>query len=107
MEFLLELERLASDTDIDKSFGHADGRTTTFDKLFGDFGDAHVLLLRVVCGVLFAIGGWQLASGLRRANDVTAWQGLGMIAVGLALEVVLKVRQLPRTDAEPHTLRNR
>jgi hypothetical protein len=51
-------------------------------------GGDRVLLLRFTAGVLFAVGGWQTAAGLRPGAGATAWAGLGLIAGGLALEVV-------------------
>jgi len=47
-----------------------------------------LFLLRLIIGVMFAVGGWQTAVGLRRGDDATAWQGMGLIAVGLEVEVV-------------------
>jgi hypothetical protein len=40
-----------------------------------------------MAGMLFAVGGWQTAVGLRPGAGATAWVGLGLIAGGLALEV--------------------
>lgn len=65
-----------------------------------------MLLLRLTAGVLFVVGGWQTAAGLRPGAGATAWAGLGLIAGGLALEVVRgwwrRVRAgRGRPDAEP------
>ena len=44
--------------------------------------------LRLTAGVLFLIGGWQTAIGLRPGDGATAWWGVGLIAMGLSLEVL-------------------
>jgi hypothetical protein len=47
-----------------------------------------MLLFRLTAGVLFALGGWLTAIGLRPGAGADAWSGLGLIAGGLALEVI-------------------
>jgi thiol:disulfide interchange protein len=48
------------------------------------------LFIRLCCGLIFAFGGWQTATGLRQNDNATAWQGVAWIGAGLVIEGLAK-----------------